>query len=280
MQKKNFTILILILTIFALLLYILSITVMTSKRAINHGNQIIAQAFPQYKIIKNFDTGIHLQGYILEDKKDTKKRTVTFTSEDGSVIVNGELLAWDSNENKLTSLNQIYANYFIADDSANDLYIDITKYATYIQQGSNDAPHKFYAIIDPSCSFCNYLFEASQSAIKEGLLAIRWIPVGALENSLPIVNSFFNSKDPLKTFLDYHKTDKYDKTNIQKNKKATENSKLIKNLQGFPTIVYKTNGGALKISGGDKLPLVDANIAKKQNIKKLNEFLLLTSDQF
>ena len=281
MQKKNFTISILIITILVLLFYIFSISTLGSKKInYNNGSQIVAQAFPQYKIIKSFDTGINLQGYILEDKKDPKKRTVTFTSEDGSVIVNGELLAWDRNENKLTSLNQIYANYFTTDDRANNLYLDITKYGTYVQQGSDDAPHKFYAAIDPSCNYCDYLFNASQPAIKKGLLAVRWIPVGALRNSSAIVNSFFNSKDPLKAFLDFHDTHEYDKSNVEKNDKAINNLKLSKNLLGFPTIVYKTTEGSLKISGGDKLPLVDAKIAEKENVKKINDFLLLTSDQF
>ncbi|MGQ4002502.1 DsbC family protein [Francisellaceae bacterium CB300] len=281
MQKKNFTILILIVTILILLLYTFSITTFSSSKKVSNGSsQIVAQAFPQYKIIKSFDTGINLQGYILEDKKNPKKRTVTFTSEDGSVIVNGELLAWDRNENKLTSLNQIYANYFTTDDKANNLYLDIAKYGTYIQQGSDDAPHKFYAAIDPSCNYCDYLFNAAQPAIKKGLLAVRWVPVGALRNSPAIVNSIFNSKDPLKAFLDFHKTHEYDKTNIEKNPKAINNLKLSKDLLGFPTIVYKTNEGALKISGGDKLPLVDAAIAEKENVKKINEFLLLTSDKF
>ena len=80
--------------------------------------------------------------------------------------------------------------------------------------------------------------------------------------------------------LDYHASNEYDKKNVQKNDKATNNLKLSENLLGFPTIVYKTTEGALKISGGDKLPLVDAAIAKKENIQKINEFLLLTSDQF
>ncbi len=281
MEKKNFTILMLMVIILILLLYAFSITNFgSSKKAGLNSSQIMAEAFPQYKVIKSFDTGINLQGYLIEDKKNPEQRTVIFTSEDGSVIVNGELLAWDRNEKKLTSLNQIYANYFTTDDKANKLYLDIAKYGYYIQQGSDDAPHKFYAAIDTSCNHCDYLFNATQPAIKKGLLAFRWIPVGALRNSHAIVNSIFNSSDPLKAFLDFHKTHDYYKTNIEKNPKATNNLKLSKDLLGFPTIVYKTNEDNLKISGGDKLPLVDVAIAKKENIKKINEFLLLTSDKF
>ncbi|MDE4940428.1 DsbC family protein, partial [Francisella tularensis subsp. holarctica] len=88
----------------------------------------------------------------LEDKKDPTKHSVTITSEDGAVIVNGELLAWDSNQNKLTRLNNIYANYFTSSPQANNLYLNLKKYATYIQQGSDDAPHTVYAIINPRCS--------------------------------------------------------------------------------------------------------------------------------
>jgi protein-disulfide isomerase len=280
MQKKNFTILILFMAVLLLLTYIFTTSKLSNPQASSQGLELVEQAFPQYKVIKNFDTGINLEGYILEDKKDHNKKTVTFTSKDGSVIVNGELLAWDRNENKLTSLNQIYASYFTTNDKANNLYLDITKYGSYIQQGSDDAPHKFYAIIDPSCSYCSYLFTATQPAIKKGLLAVRWIPIGALRNSPKIVNSFFNSKDPLKALIDYHDTNKYDENNTEENNKALNNMNLSKNIQGFPTIVYKTPQNVLKISGGDKLPLVDAASAKKSNTKKINEFLLLTSDKF
>ncbi|MDE4957614.1 DsbC family protein, partial [Francisella tularensis subsp. holarctica] len=78
----------------------------------------VEHAFPQYKVIKTFDTGIQLQAYILEYKKDPTKHSVTFTSEDGAVSVNGELLAWDSNQNKITILNNIYANYFTTSPQA------------------------------------------------------------------------------------------------------------------------------------------------------------------
>ncbi|QIV94464.1 DsbC family protein [Allofrancisella frigidaquae] len=281
MSKRNFIILILIVVILVLLLYIFStFRINTSVSSNKQGLFIVQQAFPQYKIIKTFDTGINLQGYVLEDKKDPKKRTITFTSNDGSVIVNGELLAWDRNENTLTNLNQIYISYFTSDDTANKLYLEIKKNASYIQQGSDTAPHKFYAIIDPSCSHCNTLFDAAQPAIKKGLLAVRWIPVGALNNSTNIVNSFFNSENPLKALLQFYQDKKYDKKLSETNQKTSGNLKLSKLISGFPTIIYKTSQGALKISGGNKLPLTNATVAKKENVKKLNEFLLLTYDQF
>lgn len=271
----------LVVAILVLILYIFSTTnISRDSLEKKQGIYLVEHAFPQYKIIKSFDTGVHLQAYILESKKNPAKRTVTFTSEDGGVIVNGELLAWDKNENKLTSLNQIYANYFTSTPKANKLYLNIKKYAAYIQQGSDNAPHKFYAVIDPSCSYCNRLFEATQTAVKDGQLAVRWIPLGALRNSPDIVNSFFNSKDPLKAFKDYHDTKSYDKQLTNKNEKAQNNMKLSKNIEGFPTILYKTSQGALKIASGDNLPLTDASIAKKDNVKKINEFLLLTSNKF
>ncbi|MED7819021.1 MULTISPECIES: DsbC family protein [unclassified Francisella] len=281
MQKKNFTILILVIIIAVLILYIFSTTSLNKSLSENkQGLYIVEQAFPQYKVIKTFDTGLHLEAYILQDKKDPNKRTVTFTTEDGSVIVNGQLLAWDRSANKLTSLNQIYTNYFTSNPKANELYLNIKKYASYIQQGSNDAPHKFYAVIDPSCSYCNRLFEATQPAIKSGQLAVRWIPLGALHNSPEIVRSLFNSQDPLEALIKYHETKTYDKNKTQANEKAENNMKLSKYIQGFPTILYKTPQGALKISGGNKLPLTDAKIAENDNIQKINEFLLLTSNQF
>ncbi|AJI47919.1 DsbC family protein [Francisella philomiragia] len=281
MQKKSFAILSVFVLFLLVIIYFFS-TANLSKSSFNNqqGLYLVKQAFPQYKVIKTFDTGIHLQAYILEDKKDPTKRTVTFTSEDGDVIVNGELLAWDRNQNKLTSLNQIYANYFTSSPQASDLYLDIKKYATYIQQGSDDAPHKFYAIIDPNCRYCASLFDASQPAIKSGDLAVRWIPIGSLQNSPDVVRSIFNSKDPLQALIEYHNTKKYNESLTKPNEKAENNMRLSTDISGFPTIIYKTPEGALKISGGNKLPLTEAKIAEKDNIKKVNEFLLLTSNSF
>ncbi|MDE4959344.1 DsbC family protein, partial [Francisella tularensis subsp. holarctica] len=99
------------------------------------GLYLVEHACPQSKVIKNFDTCIHLQAYILEDKKDQTKHSVSFTSEDVAVIVNGELLALDSNQNKLTSLNNIYANYLTSTHQSNNHYLNNKKYATNIKQG-------------------------------------------------------------------------------------------------------------------------------------------------
>ena len=203
MQKKDIAILTLVTIIVVSILYIFSTSSLNKSLSGNkQGLYIVEQAFPQYKVIKTLDTGLHLEAYIPQDKKDPTKRTVTFTNENGSVIVNGQLLAWDRSENKLNSLNQIYTNYFTSNPKANELYLNIKKYSSYIQQGSNDAPHKFYAVIDPSCGYCNRFFEATQPAIKSGQLSVRWIPLGALHNSPAIVRSLFNSKDPLQIFKD------------------------------------------------------------------------------
>ncbi|MDE4938477.1 DsbC family protein, partial [Francisella tularensis subsp. holarctica] len=73
---------------------------------------------------------------------------------------------------------------------------------------------------------------------------------------------------------------KYDQKLTQQNEKDENNLSLSSDIEGFPTIVYKTPQGSLKISGGNKLPLTDATIAAKYNINKINEFLLLTSISF
>ncbi|GAB4222614.1 MAG: DsbC family protein [Francisella sp.] len=281
MQRKNFYIIFVLIIILLVIAYIFSTNSINKKsHNIKQGLYLVEQAFPQYKIIKTFDTGIHLQAYILEDKQDSSKHSITFTSEDGSVIVNGELLAWDRSQNKLTSLNNIYAHYFNSSPKANQLYLNIKKYATYIQQGKDDAPHKFYAIIDPSCSYCKRLFDATQPAINSGQLAVRWIPVGSLHNSNNIVRSIFNAKDSLEALIQYFKTKEYNQNLTSPSIKADNNLNLSKDIKGFPTIFYKTPQGALKIVEGGNLPLTDAAIAEKDNINKINEFLLLTANEF
>ena len=281
MKNKNITIVLLIAVILILIFYILnSLNTNTSFSKVRQATLLINKAFPEYNVIKNFDTGIGLEGFILQDKSNSDKKSVTFTSMDGSIIVNGNLYAWDHNESKLTSLNNIYVNSFSSSDTARNIYINIKKHGSFIQQGSNKAPHKFYAIIDPNCKYCNFLFQASQPAIKQGLLAVRWIPIGSFKNSLAVVNSIFNSKDPSAALVKYHKDKSYDKKLTSDNKEATDNLSLLKDISSFPTIVYKTPQGAVKLSGGSKLPLDAAKIAQKNNIKKVDEFLLLTSKEF
>ena len=246
----------------------------------NRSKSLIEKAFPQYNIIKQFDTGLHLQGFILEDKKTPNQKTVTFTSDDGSVIVNGELLAWDSSDNKLTNLNNIYTKYFIHDNNASELYLSIKKDAVCIQQGNDNAAHKFYAVIDPKCSYCNALFNASQPAIKSGSLAVRWIVVGALADSKEIVNSIYNSDSPITALIKYETTGEYDTTLTKANDSVQLNNSVREHINSFPTILYKNTQDYIKISGGSRLPLTTAKIAEKDNIKKVNEFLILTSNKF
>jgi hypothetical protein len=109
---------------------------------------------------------------------------------------------------------------------------------------------------------------------------VRWIPVGSFKNSLAVVNSLFNSKDPSAALIKYHKDKSYDKELVTDNKEASDNLLLLKDISSFPTIVYKTPQRAIKLSGGSKLPLAAAKIAEKDNIKKVDEFLLLTSKDF
>ena len=279
MNKKIFSLITLIVTLLILLIYIFSL------KSINGNDDaraktLIEKAFPQYNIIKQFDTGIHLQGFILENKEKTQDKTVTFTSDDGSVIVNGELLAWDSSSNKLTSLNKIYTKYFTSDDNASELYLSIKKDGVYIQQSSDSAPHKFYAIIDPSCSYCHSLFIASQQAIKSGDLAVRWIVVGALNNSRDIANSIYNSDNRLDALVNYETTKEYNQDLTKDNDAVGSNDTIRNYIKSFPTIVYKNSQDYIKTSGGSKLPLTNAKIAEKENIIKVNEFLILTSDKF
>lgn len=280
MNKKVLIALITFIVFLVVIIYIFSLKSVSGNDTAR-AKALVEKAFPQYSILKQFDTGIHLQGFILEDKKDPNKKTVTFTSEDGFVIVNGELLAWDINQDRVTNLNKLYTKYFITDDRANQLYVAIKQKAAYIQQGDNNAPHKFYAIIDPGCEFCHALFNASQEAIKQKQLAVRWVVVGALDNSKNVANSIYNSEDPLNALLNYENSKIYDKQlSKDTNEKVENNDELIKYITGFPTIVYKNNEDYLRISGGGKLPLTPGKVAEKDNIKKVNEFLLLTSNKF
>ena len=185
---------------------------------------------------------------------------------------------WNKNTNKLEILNNFYKKHFNPEKDISNIYLNMKKNALYIQQGQDNAPHKLYAIIDPSCKYCNNLFKATQNLIQSGFLSVRWIPVGALNNSKHIVENFFNSENPLESLVSYYNNKKYNKF-IKDDKKTENNIFITKYIKRFPTVIYKTNEGYLRIYEGDDLP-INKNLDNQNNIAKIKKMLVVASNEF
>ncbi|MFZ9036272.1 MAG: thiol:disulfide interchange protein DsbG [Francisellaceae bacterium] len=286
MKKRLFALIIIIALVIIAALYFFSIE--TSKRH----NKLIARelidnAFPQYTIVKQFDTGLNLEGFILADKKQPDKITVTYTTEDGQFIVNGNLIRFDPKTKYMTDMNAIYVDKFNKNEQAEKLLQALQK-THYIEQGKADAPHQIYVVIDPNCKFCHALFEATQSAINKGQLAVRWVIVGIVKPSSPQkAMAILAAKDPLSALKENEEKFDYAKEEggiapISAPDKAVieffnQNISALKGLVNVvPTIVYKNPQGFARISGGAKLPLKASKEAQKANEQKIDDFLILT----
>lgn len=71
--------------------------------------------------------------------------------------------------------------------------------AHWIQEGRG--PRVVYVFFDPNCPYSHKLYLATREYVGRGGLALRWIPVGALErSSLPKAAAILQAPDPLRAF--------------------------------------------------------------------------------
>jgi len=168
----------------------------------------------------------------------------------------------------------------------NNALYQALQHVNFIQQGQSNAMHSFYAIIDPNCSFCHALFEASQAAIENGKLAVRWVVIGVVKQSSPLkAIAILNAKDPVKA-LEYnerHFNYGTEEGGIQplptltdvKMNKLNQNILALKDfINAVPVIIYKNQQGGVRISGGEKLPLAASKTALEENRIRVKEFLI------
>lgn len=163
--------------------------------------------------------------------------------------------------------------------------IHALKKVNYIEQGLENAPHKLYAVVDPNCAFCHALFQASQSFIKQGQLAVRWIVVGVVKPSSPTkAMTILNAPSPLKALKENEQyfNDHTEKGGIQGllQPEPKQIARLDQNIQAMrdfvstvPAIIYLNRRGHIVLSGGERLKLAASPEALKDNQHKLAQFL-------
>ncbi len=71
--------------------------------------------------------------------------------------------------------------------------------SAWISEGYS--PHIIYVFFDPNCPRCRELYENTRPWIRQGILQVRWIPVGLLKrSSLGKAAAILDAKDPLSAF--------------------------------------------------------------------------------
>lgn len=125
-----------------------------------------------YTIEKHFSAISNLTGWVV--KRPDGQYDLFYTTADGQSLLAG-LLVTSSGEN----LTQRYAELHFPKPDLSALWAEFEN-AHWIATGQLESPKSvIYAILDPNCIFCHYLYLAVQPYEEVGL-QVRWIPVGVL----------------------------------------------------------------------------------------------------
>lgn len=131
----------------------------------------------QLQVINQFDTPAGLTGFVVKPIQGGKS-LILYVDKSGKYLFLGNIIGEDGK-----SLTQAYTSKYVTVVTAKEAYTHIAK-THWFSEGSANAPHKAYIIIEPNCSACHYLFNLIAPVIKKGQLQVRWIPVAFLrENS-------------------------------------------------------------------------------------------------
>lgn len=158
----------------------------------NNAMALINQATKGAVSIQNQFPAIgNLEGFVVQSTQNGDQ-AIIYADNRGRYLVYGNVIA-SSGQNITTQNYQTY----ISPQSAS-LAFNYVGNTTYIQQGSNNAPHQLYVVFDPNCIYCHHLYEALQPAITAGNLAVRWIPVAFLKStSQGRAYAILSSKNPV-----------------------------------------------------------------------------------
>jgi len=229
-----------------------------SKSAISTGAELIG-ALTNHQVIisQTFETKVGLTGYVIEPAKQGGKKQVVFTQGDQYLIIGNVMTKEGQN------ITDSYTQKYITSKVAKESYQEISN-LNWVSEGSDDAKHKMYVIIDPNCVYCHHFYKEVNklNLIKDKQLQIRWLPVGFLKpTSAGMAAAMLHAKSPIQAIVkdenaaisakglsDIKPLDKAS-TNPQVQadfQKITANTEFFSkyNFGGTPTLIYqKMNDG-------------------------------------
>lgn len=113
-------------------------------------------------------------------------------------------------------------------------------HTTWVKEGKSN--RIIYIFFDPNCPYCHRLYEHTRSAVKQGKIQLRWIPVGILTTTSPgKAAAILGAKDPLKAF--YYNENHYNRGGgIEED---LPSSKTQKELKANAALLARTHVGAV-----------------------------------
>jgi thiol:disulfide interchange protein DsbG len=209
------------------------------------------------KITQSFDAIGNLEGFVVEPESGKGQKTIVYADKKGQYMFLGNLV--NSQGVNLTQSNyQTYINSAMAPK----IFTAASKTA-WIAEGSKNAPHKAYIMVEPNCIACHMLYEKIKPLIKSGQLAVRWIFVAFLKpDSKAKAAAILQASNPDKAFA-YDEAKFNEKIESGGIKPATDISsatkaKIKKNMAfmtkagfvGTPAVIYKTTKGSYSVMRG------------------------------
>jgi thiol:disulfide interchange protein DsbG len=131
----------------------------------------------QGTIQQNFPAVDGLIGFVVQSSQGNNG--IIYADAKGQYMFVGSIINGQGQD-----LTQLYTNQYINSKIAGPAYQDAGS-TGYFSDGSDDAPHKAYIIIDPNCIFCHVLYQQMQPLIANGQVQVRWIPVAFRDPSSP-----------------------------------------------------------------------------------------------
>ncbi len=128
----------------------------------------------QLEISKEFTVSGGLRGLVVEPKQGGRGMVV-FTNKKAKYLFIGNLI-----NAKGENLTQTYTKKYVDAAVAKKAFKSLSG-TTWFAEGSDTAPHKLYAVIDPNCIFCHMLYKEFAPLIKAGKLQVRWVAAGFLK---------------------------------------------------------------------------------------------------
>jgi thiol:disulfide interchange protein DsbG len=210
------------------------------------------------KVMTHFNAGEGLLGFVVQEQGKSDPGGIVYTNSSGSLLISASAIITEQGENLL----QRDFTHYIQPEQTTQAHQTIAKTA-FLEEGSAQAPHKMYVMLDPNCPHCHTAYLALQTQIKAGELAVRWIVVGNITStSQAKALAILGADDPLQA-LQYNE-EHFDMPGHSGGIEGVNNPSLLatsklkantdflmaNKLAYTPTFFFKTPSGLLKLMPG------------------------------
>lgn len=210
----------------------------------------------QVNVVKEFDGLGNLKGFVVSPQGHSDQKAVVYADKDGKYMIPGPIV--DSAGNNVAQAD--YEKYVLSEQSP--AIFAAAEKTNWVQDGSNNAPHKVYIMIEPNCIACHMLYKEIKPAIQSGQLAVRWIFVSFMKpQSDGQVAAILQNQNPSAAIaMDESKFNEQTETggavpvavSPATKVKIKQNMDFMSkyNFVGTPVVIYKSNAGSYQVVRG------------------------------